>query len=84
MGRPSRRCGTAAGRAAVPADQGWDGRLARSLTPHVLEIGGADRRMFVPGRLPESAAVLGEVITAVEHFLDHQAWPQGNRPVSRR
>lgn len=71
-------------RAAAPylliggtADQVWDGRLARSLTPHVLEIGGADHGMFVPGRLLESAAVLGEVITAVEDFLDHQIWPRG-------
>jgi hypothetical protein len=50
----------------------WDGRLARSITPHVLEIGGADHGMFVSGRLSESAAVLGQVTTAVEDFLDHQ------------
>ena len=72
-------------RAAAPclliggtADKVWDGRLARSLTPHVLEIDGADHGMFVPGRLSESAAVLGQVTTTVENFLDHQVWPQGN------
>ena len=69
-------------RAAAPclliggtADKVWDGRLARSLTPHVLEIDGADHGMFVPGRLSASAAVLGQVTTAVENFLDHQVWP---------
>jgi hypothetical protein len=72
-------------RAAAPclliggtADKVWDGRLAWSVTPHVLEIDGADHGMFVPGRLQESAAVLGQVITAVENFLDYQVWPQGN------
>jgi hypothetical protein len=72
-------------RAAAPclliggtADTVWDGRLARSLTPHVLQIDGADHGMFVPGRLSESAAVLGQVTTAVEDFLDHQGWSQGN------
>jgi hypothetical protein len=55
----------------------WDGRLARSVTPHVLEIDGADHGMFVPGRLAESAEVLGRVITAVEDFLDQQVWPHG-------
>lgn len=71
-------------RAAAPclligwtADKVWDGRLARSLRAHVLEIGGADHGLFVPGRLSESAAVLGQVATAVENFLDHSAWPQG-------
>jgi hypothetical protein len=29
----------------------------------------------VPGRLAASAAVLGEVMTAVERFLDDVAWP---------
>jgi hypothetical protein len=31
--------------------------------------------MLVPGALSASAAVLGEVITAVEDFLDRVAWP---------
>jgi hypothetical protein len=29
-------------------------------------------------RLAASAAVLGQVTTAVENFLDHQVWPQDN------
>jgi hypothetical protein len=41
----------------------------------VIEIDGADHSMFVPGRLAASAAALGEVITAVEDFLDHVVWP---------
>jgi hypothetical protein len=76
-------------RAAAPclliggtADRVWDGRVARSLTPHVLEIVGADHGMFVPGRLSESAAVLGQVTTTVEDFLDHQLWPGGGHPAS--
>jgi len=60
------------------ADKVWDGRVARSLTPHVLQIEGADHGMFVPGPLSQSAAVLGQVTTTVENFLDHQVWPQGN------
>jgi hypothetical protein len=57
------------------ADDYWDGDIARSLTPHVLEIPGANHRMFVPGPLKESAAALGNAITAVERFLDEVAWP---------
>jgi predicted alpha/beta-hydrolase family hydrolase len=57
------------------ADQFWDGEVARSLTAEVVEIDGADHGMFVPGRLAASAAVLGQVITAVEDFLDHVVWP---------
>jgi hypothetical protein len=57
-------------------DKVWNGQLARSLTPHVLEIDQADHGMFVPGRLSRSAAVLGQVTTAIENFLDHQVWPQ--------
>jgi hypothetical protein len=56
-------------------DEWWDGPVARSLTPHVVEIEGADHRMFVPGPLRASAAVLGEVSTAVELFLDTVLWP---------
>jgi hypothetical protein len=72
-------------RAAAPclliggtADTVWDGPLAKSLTPHVLEIDQADHGMLVPGRLSGSAAVLGQVTTAIENFLDRQVWPQGN------
>jgi hypothetical protein len=57
------------------ADRWWDGPLARSITPHVLEVAAADHGMFVPGELSASAAVLGQVATAVEQFLDHAVWP---------
>ena len=50
------------------------GRPPRSVTTDVVEIDGADHGMFVPGRLDASAAVLGQVITAVEDFLDHSVW----------
>lgn len=56
------------------ADRFWDGRPARELSPHVLEVDGADHGMYVPGRLAASAAVLGEIATAVEDFLD-VVWP---------
>ncbi len=56
------------------ADRHWDGPVARSITPHVVEIAGADHGMFVPGELSASAAVLGQVIGAVEQFLDHVVW----------
>jgi hypothetical protein len=56
------------------ADKFWDGHTARSLTPDVVEIDDADHRMFVPGPLAASAAALGQVITAVEDFLDHRVW----------
>ena len=58
------------------ADPFWNGQIARSLPAEVLEIEGADHAMIVPGRLAESAAALGQVITAVEDFLDHVIWPQ--------
>jgi hypothetical protein len=57
------------------ADRFWDGPVARSITPHVIEVAGADHGMFVPGELSASAAVLGQVMTAVEQFLDHAVWP---------
>ncbi|MEV8373793.1 alpha/beta hydrolase [Kribbella sp. NPDC056861] len=56
------------------ADALWDSGLARELTPYVLEIAAADHGMYVPGRLAASAAVLGEVATAVEDFLDRVVW----------
>lgn len=59
------------------ADRFWNGTLARELSPHVLEVEGADHGMYVPGRLAESAAVLGRVATAVEDFLDDAVWPTG-------
>jgi len=57
------------------ADQYWDGQTARSATPDVVEIDGADHGMFVPGWLAASATVLGQVTTAVEDFLDRIVWP---------
>jgi hypothetical protein len=53
----------------------WDGALARTLSPHVFEVDGADHGMYVPGPLAASAAVLGLVATAVERFLDEVVWP---------
>ena len=55
-------------------DDWWDGDVARSITPHVTEIEGADHGMFVPGPLAASAGVLGEVAAAVERFLDDIVW----------
>jgi hypothetical protein len=57
------------------ADKSWDGDVARELTPHVVEIPDADHGMLIPGPLQRSAAKLGEVISAVERFLDEAAWP---------
>jgi hypothetical protein len=66
--------GKSLGSAAAPvaADRGL---AAVWFTPHVVEIHGLDHRMFAPGPLEESAAALGEVITAVERFLDDVVWP---------
>jgi hypothetical protein len=57
------------------AEQFWDGRVAGSVTADVVEIDGADHGMFVPGALGASAPVFGQVITAVEDFLDRVVWP---------
>ena len=48
--------------------------MARELTPHVLEVAGADHGMKVPGPLHRSAEVLGQVTTAIEAFLDSVVW----------
>jgi pimeloyl-ACP methyl ester carboxylesterase len=57
------------------ADPWWDGQLARTLTPDVLEVPGANHGMIVVGEpLGRSAAVLGRVVTAVEDFLDRRVW----------
>ncbi|MEV0424981.1 hypothetical protein [Micromonospora sp. NPDC050495] len=76
------RVADAPGRATAPfllvggtADEVWDGDLARRLSPHVLEVAGADHGMYVPGPLTESIAVLGRVVVAVEEFLDGIGWP---------
>ncbi|SIN15974.1 alpha/beta hydrolase [Micromonospora cremea] len=57
------------------ADKLWDGDAARRLSPHVLEVPGADHGMYVPGPLTESIAVLSRVVVAVEEFLDAIGWP---------
>jgi len=56
------------------ADRFWDGQTTRCLPADVVEIGGADHGKFVRGRLAASAAVIGQVITAVEDFLDRIVW----------
>ncbi|WP_034590898.1 alpha/beta hydrolase [Hamadaea tsunoensis] len=56
------------------ADPVWDGEVARTLTPHVLEVAGANHGMILPKEpLPRSAEVLGRVAAAVESFLD-EVW----------
>ena len=57
------------------ADPMWDGPLARTLSPYVCEIDGADHGMYVPGPLIGSVEVLGRVVVAVEGFLDSLGWP---------
>lgn len=57
------------------ADQMWDGRLARDLTPHVLEIDGGNHGLFVDGPLERSALALGLLAAACEVFLDTVVWP---------
>ncbi|WP_406078495.1 alpha/beta hydrolase [Micromonospora sp. NBC_00858] len=57
------------------ADKLWNGDAARRLSPHVLEVPGADHGMYVPGPLTESIAVLSRVVVAVGDFLDEIGWP---------
>jgi len=57
------------------ADTLWDSAHARRLTPHVMEVEGADHGMYVPGPLTRSIDVLREVVIAVESFLDTIHWP---------
>ncbi len=54
---------------------GWDPDLVRSLSKHVFEAPGADHSLLVPGPLARSARVLGDMVTAVEQFLDEVVWP---------
>jgi pimeloyl-ACP methyl ester carboxylesterase len=80
------RCVAALRRASAPflliggtADGLWDGALARTLTPHVVEVPGADHGMILRDEpLARSAAVLGTVVSAIEQFLDQRVWPPGN------
>jgi hypothetical protein len=71
------RVSAALGRAKAPfllvggtADPYWDSAAARRLSPHVLEVGGADHGMSVPGPVAGSVAILGRVVAAMEEFLD--------------
>ena len=57
------------------ADAMWEPTLARRLSPHVLEIDGADHGLFVPGPLTGSIAVLGRLVTTMEEFIDAIGWP---------
>ncbi|WP_211116886.1 hypothetical protein [Glycomyces buryatensis] len=57
------------------ADRLWDGEAARRLSPHVLEVDGADHGMFAPGPVTESITVLAQIVAAVEGFLDTIDWP---------
>jgi pimeloyl-ACP methyl ester carboxylesterase len=72
----------ALGRATAPfllvggtADDWWDGASARRLSPHVLEVDGANHGMAVPGPVTNTIAVLGQVVSAIDDFLDAIAWP---------
>src|SRR3954447_15151821 len=67
----------AMGRATAPfllvggtADKYWDAAAARRLSPHVLEVDGADHGMFVPGPVTASVAVLAQVVAAMDEFFD--------------
>jgi hypothetical protein len=57
------------------ADAMWDGARARRLSPHILEIEGADHGMFLPGPLTNSIAALGRVVVEIDGFLDAIDWP---------
>jgi hypothetical protein len=56
-------------------DPAWDSTLAYRLSRHVLAVEGADHGMYVPGPLSASIEVLGEVVVAVERFLETIEWP---------
>ena len=57
------------------ADPLWDGAVARALTPHVVELEGADHGLFLPGPLELSAHNIAVLATASERFLDEIVWP---------
>ena len=58
------------------ADDFWDGRVARSLSPHVLEIPDADHGLYVPGPASATVRAAGLVVDAVEAYLEHEVWPR--------
>jgi hypothetical protein len=64
------------------ADSSWRPGVARELSPHLFEVKGADHGLRVPGPLARSAAVLGEMVTAVEAFLDGVLWPAPSSNIS--
>jgi hypothetical protein len=57
------------------ADALWDSTEAHRLSAHVLEIKDATHGLYVPGPLQNSIAVLAQVVTAIEEFLDAVDWP---------
>jgi hypothetical protein len=59
------------------ADRTWDGGAASRTGADLVEVPDADHGLRVPGPGAASAAVLGAVITRVEHFLDSRVWPIG-------
>jgi pimeloyl-ACP methyl ester carboxylesterase len=59
------------------SDPLWDEPRARSLSPYVVEVPGADHGLHRPGSVTETIAVMGDVIAAVEAFLDETVWPTG-------
>jgi hypothetical protein len=56
---------------------GWNPERVRAFSPRVRvhEVPRGDHSLMVPGPLAESARVLGEVLTAVERFVDEEVWP---------
>ena len=56
----------------------WDGAVARELTPHVLELAGADHGLFVPGPLERSGANMAVLAREAEAFIDRYVWPDSN------
>ena len=60
-------------------DPVWDSEVARACSDHVLELPDADHGLFVPGPLDRSAANIGRLATACEHFLDTVVWPASDQ-----
>jgi hypothetical protein len=64
----------------VIPDRLWDGRVARSLTPHVIEFADADHGLFAPGPLARSIDNLAVLADHVETFLDQIVWSSTPQP----
>ena len=56
---------------------GWEPDVVASLGTAVHQVANGDHSLMVPGPLVNSARVLGDVITAVEQFIDQVVWPAG-------